>query len=224
MPTVSDVRLRSSLLGGTILDCVLGGGWAYNRVSNIVGDKSTGKTLLAIEACANFARLNPRSRIVYAECEASFDEDYAERLGLPLDRVDFPEDLDTVEDLFEDLESRLDTPSRLMYVIDSLDAISDRAEQGRKIDQGTYGTKSKQVVRALPSSEQETGEVEDHAHGRLSGARQRGSFLWGVSEAQWWQSARLLRVPCTVVGAGEEAEKDPKGRCAGYRYPGQGPV
>ena len=38
--------------GCTLLDCVLGGGWALGKVANIVGDKSAGKTLLAMEAIA----------------------------------------------------------------------------------------------------------------------------------------------------------------------------
>ena len=38
--------------GCTLLDCVLGGGWPLGRISNVVGDKAVGKTLLAIEACA----------------------------------------------------------------------------------------------------------------------------------------------------------------------------
>jgi len=51
--------------GCSLLDCALGGGWPIGRVSNIVGDKSTGKTLLAIEACANFARRFPDGLIRY---------------------------------------------------------------------------------------------------------------------------------------------------------------
>lgn len=142
-------RLRASTVemfttGCVILDCVLGGGWAYSRVANIVGDKATGKTLLAIEAAANFGIANPKGKIVYAECEAAFDEDYAESLGLPVDRVEFPE-IATVEDLFEDLEKRLKSKVRTLYIVDSLDALSDRAEQERKIDKGTYGTKASQV-------------------------------------------------------------------------------
>ena len=42
--------------GAVLLDLVLGHGWPIGRIINIVGDRSSGKTLLAIEACANFAR------------------------------------------------------------------------------------------------------------------------------------------------------------------------
>lgn len=127
--------------GCKLLDCVLGGGYPLGRIVNLVGDKSTGKTLLAIEACANFAR-DYSGPIWYAEAEAAFDKDYAEALGLPVDRVEFAENIYTVEDWYEHLESVLDNMDDRepgLYILDSLDALSDRAEQERKIDDGSYG-------------------------------------------------------------------------------------
>lgn len=134
--------------GCKILDCVLGGGYPLGRVVNLVGDKSTGKTLLAIEACANFAK-EYVGQIWYAEAEAAFDKGYAEALGLPVDRVEFVEEIYTVEDWYEHLDKVLtekDKDEPGLYILDSLDALSDRAEQGRKIDEGTYGAnKPKQM-------------------------------------------------------------------------------
>lgn len=135
--------------GCTLLDCVLGGGWAYSRVANIIGDTSTGKTLLAIEASANFAAENPDGKIVYVEAEAAFDEDYAESLGLPLDLVEFPEGMDTVEDVFEDLSRRFDSDERTLYIVDSLDALGDREEAKRAIDEGTMGMSKQKKISEL---------------------------------------------------------------------------
>lgn len=140
--------------GCQLLDCVLGGGWALGRTANIVGDKSTGKTLLAIEAAANFAKIYPKGKIWYNEVEAAFDEGYAESLGLPLSRTEFIPECTTVEDVFEDLEKRVKScTTQGLYILDSLDALSDRAEQKRDLDEGTYGTgKSKamsQMFRRL---------------------------------------------------------------------------
>jgi len=131
--------------GCCLLDQVLGGGWAYSRIANIVGVQSSGKTQLAIEAAVNFLVDNPNGTVVYCEAEAAFDLDYAESLGMPIDQIDFP-DLITVEDVFEDLEKRFDSPNRTLYIIDSLDALSDRDEQERKIDAGSYAmTKQKKL-------------------------------------------------------------------------------
>lgn len=134
--------------GCKVLDLALGGGWAEGLIANIVGDKSTGKTLLAIEACANFANKHPKGKIFYRETESAFDNDYAEALGMPIDRVDFGEQLDTVEDWFEDMQRCLTKLKGApgLYILDSLDALSDRAEMSRDIDKGTYGTnKPKQL-------------------------------------------------------------------------------
>ena len=55
---------------------------AMRILSNIVGDRSTGKTLLAVEA-TNFAMLCPKDNIRYVEAEAAFDEDYGNVVGMP---------------------------------------------------------------------------------------------------------------------------------------------
>ena len=144
----TDKDLQFISTGCSILDSVLGGGYVLGRIANLVGDKSSGKTLLAIEACANFAHQYPDGFIRYAEAEAAFDERYAEALGMPIDRVEFASSILTIEDFFEDLEKVMDTLNDrpCVYVIDSLDALSDRAEQGRKIDDGSYGmTKQKKL-------------------------------------------------------------------------------
>jgi recombination protein RecA len=127
--------------GCQLFDLALGGGWARGRMANIVGDKSTGKTLLAIEACANFARDIPEGDIYYREAEAAFDKPYAEAIGMPLDRVNFGEaPLDTVEDMFEELTGIAEQAKvPILYIVDSLDALTDREEVARDIDKGTYG-------------------------------------------------------------------------------------
>lgn len=107
--------------------------WANGFVSH--------NTLLAIEACANFANMYD-GPIYYREAEAAFDQGYAAALGMPIDRIDFGEDFHTVEDFYEDLNEILkaapdDQPA--LYIVDSLDALSDRDELSREIDKGSYG-------------------------------------------------------------------------------------
>lgn len=141
-----------------MLDRVLGGGWPLGRIANVVGDKAVGKTLIAIEACANFAKTYPRGHIWYREAEAAFDTRYAEELGLPTSRVDFgPDGVDssweTVEDIFEDLErcvaQAIKSKQPGLYILDSLDALSSRAELKRAIDKGSYGTDKASVMSEL---------------------------------------------------------------------------
>lgn len=144
--------------GSTILDLALGGGWAYPRIFNIVGDKSTGKTGNAIEAFANFKIAFPVCRMRYAEAEAAFDEGYAEVLGFPPE-VTRPDDmLNTVEEFRDDVykfasESK-GVPS--LYILDSLDALSDAGEverfqeklKGKDVSEG-YGAKKAKEMSAM---------------------------------------------------------------------------
>lgn len=142
-----DVEFVSS--GCELLNCVLGGGWPLGRIVNIVGDKSTGKTLLAIEAFANFHRTYPTGEMFYNEAEAAFDKSYASALGLPTSAIEFIEDCDTVEQLFDDLTAKckqLGKKQSALYILDSLDALTDKAELERGIADPSYGgSKAKQM-------------------------------------------------------------------------------
>lgn len=142
--------------GAAVLDCVLGGGgWALSRVINIVGDKSTGKTGLAMEACINFIRTFPKGKVRYAEPESALSKGYAKEMGVPVDRIEFADDdseIDTVEDWFEDVEGFADSLNEGqpgLYILDSLDALTSEAEKKRKIGEASYGDgKAKQMSQA----------------------------------------------------------------------------
>lgn len=128
------------------MDCALGGGWAISRIANVVGDKSSAKTALATEALANFLTKYPDGGAAYRDCEAAFDIAYAEAMGIPVNQIDFGDPkkpLLTVEDFARDFDKFLDTQIRAdapgIYVLDSLDALSDEAELGADIGKATYG-------------------------------------------------------------------------------------
>lgn len=137
--------------GCPLLDCVLGGGWALNRLSNIVGDRSSGKTLLATEGMINFKNKFENSDIFFTENEKAFDEYYAENIGLDMDKINFFKSCETVESWFEHLTDIVENRKKrnvtrpCLYVLDSLDSLSDKAEQERGINTGSYGTKPKQL-------------------------------------------------------------------------------
>lgn len=177
--------------GCSLLDCVLGGGWALGRISNIVGDKSVGKTLLAIEASANFAEQYPKGRVFYREAEAAFDIPYARALGLPIDRVDFGPDgpdssWDTIEDIAEDLEKAVTWCTRHkqpgLYVIDSLDALSSREETARAFDKGSFNLEKQKLVSKLFRTGPTSARALRHAQLSLmviSQVRERIGFFVG---------------------------------------------
>lgn len=145
----TDMNFFSS--GCTTLDLAMGGGWRESRIGNIIGDSATGKTLLAIEGCANFGIKYPRGKIRYRETEHAWDDGYAAAIGMPIERVDFgTKQLVTVEDLFTDLEKIADgARAEEVVVVDSLDALSDQREMDRDITDGTYGARKAALMSEL---------------------------------------------------------------------------
>lgn len=127
--------------GCLLLDLALGGGWAERKVCNLVGDSSSGKTLLATEAMANFLRKYPKGKARFRDVEEAFIPSYARTLGVPVDKIDFgSKKLLTVEDLHADIAavtSKAKQPE--LYVLDSVDALSDEAELARGFSDATYG-------------------------------------------------------------------------------------
>lgn len=129
----------------------------HNFIANgFVVHNSTAKTALGTEALINFMRQYPNGVAAYRDTEAAFDQGYAEAMGLPLEEVDFGDienPIITVEDFYRDFEAFLDaqiesgTPG--IYVLDSLDALSDDAEMDSDIDKGSYGTGKAKMLSKL---------------------------------------------------------------------------
>jgi len=164
----SSIEFISS--GCTLFNLVLGGGWALGRISNIIGNFSSGKSLLAIEACSQFADKYPKGKIWYREAESAFDKDYARALGMPIEKVSFLETtdkFDTVEDFYNDLkaQSELCISKKVpgLYIIDSLDALSDEKELEREITDASFGTsKAKQMSTLFRKLVRGVGDANMH--------------------------------------------------------------
>lgn len=142
--------------GCTVLDCALGGGWAISRIGNIVGDRSTAKTALATEAIANFLKKFPDGNAAYRDCEAAFDQGYAEAMKIPVDKIDFGDEdkpLLTIEDFVRDFEPFLEKCTKDgspgIYVLDSLDALSDESEIDSDIGKASYGMGKAKALSAF---------------------------------------------------------------------------
>ena len=153
--------------GCTTLNCALSGrgvrgGWARARIGNIVGDRSSGKTVLALEACFNYfldikkikSAIWPRVKqfdIVYNNAESVMDFDintmYGQRFNRKVQWIRSP----NVEHMGRDYARRvdkLDEGHALLYVVDTLDFLKskksidrfqDSVESGEEI-KGSYDT------------------------------------------------------------------------------------
>ena len=158
------VQLISS--GSDLLDCALGGGFPLGKVINIIGDKSSGKTLLICEAIAKaFKQYNEDIEIFYDDTEAGFSFDTEEIWGfkMPILKNEKSEDdcSETVEDLISSVRSRLnefiDSGKPCIYIVDSLDGLTseseiehadgrEKARENNTKQKGTYGTQKAKLL------------------------------------------------------------------------------
>lgn len=152
--------------GSTILNLAASqkgrdGGWARGRIINIVGDGSTGKSLLALEACAqafyNIQKIKSniyptpnKIYIVYNNVEGVMDfpieEMYGTKFNEGVEWIQTP----TAEEFGKDYQNRvkkLKLGEFLLYVVDSIDALVPEAAAERmekildnKKPEGSYGT------------------------------------------------------------------------------------
>lgn len=151
--------------GSTVLNLALSGkgregGWARGRVVNIIGDGSSGKTLLALEMAARcFYKLNKnpetfpkvkKLHIVFENSEGVMDFPVEEMYGKAFyDAVEWIQ-LPTIEEFGRDYTRRvveLKEGEFLLYIVDSLDTLVSEIsaenflEAARKdeAEKGTYG-------------------------------------------------------------------------------------
>ena len=135
--------------GSTLLDLALGGkGWACGRVVNIIGDESSGKSLLVGEALAYTQRCTD-GLCALDEGEATFDPVRARNLGVKPEEVIRPNSR-TVEDWYNNVtgfveavktvqEEQSNPELPCIYALDSLDSLCSDAELEREIDESSYG-------------------------------------------------------------------------------------
>ena len=134
--------------GGTRLNLALSGkalgGWARGRIANIVGDGSSGKSLLALEACfwcfknikkaTTFNYQKPKkATIIYNNVEGVMDFPLTKMYGKKfVDAVDWIGN-QTIEEMGRDYIRRLNDLKKghsLLYIVDSWDAL--KSTEGEK--------------------------------------------------------------------------------------------
>lgn len=172
IPRVEFLHSGSHLLNLAASGKAKKGGWARGRIVNLVGDGSSGKTLLALEACAQaFYNLKKKKsklfppvenlNIVYDNVEGVMDFPVAEMYGDKFEKgVEWLQS-DNVEKFgktFHNKVKDLQEGDALIYVLDSLDALPSEAgrerveKELRKKDgakkEGTYGMDKQKYLSA----------------------------------------------------------------------------
>ena len=129
--------MRSRLIptGCIMLDLALSDnvyqGYALGSLVNIVGDSSSGKTFLLLSLLATLA-YDKRFKdylLVYDEPEAALMIDIPKLFGKEADKRIIRYSSDTVEDFYERIRKLCEKKAKFVYGLDSLDALSCKAEK-----------------------------------------------------------------------------------------------
>lgn len=141
------VNVNAIPTGSIGLDAALGvGGLPSGRIIEIFGPESSGKTTLALHVVAEAQK---RGGIcAYIDAEHAMDPDYASRLGVKIDDLLISQP-DTGEQALEIVESLIRTGNMDVVVIDSVAALTPKAEIEGDMGAHHIGTQARLMSQAL---------------------------------------------------------------------------
>lgn len=120
--------------GSLAVDEAIGGGFAKNRVIDIVGHTSSGKTTLALTSAATMQKEYPDANILYCDAEQTLDPHYAEALGVNVNDMYIMQP-SSGEAGFEAVEMFIASGVADLVVIDSIAAMLPKAMIERDYDE-----------------------------------------------------------------------------------------
>jgi len=133
--------------GSTNLNLVLTNstenGYPVGKIINLVGDKQIGKSLLCLEAMSyvfHVLRKKYDVKMIYNDTESAINLENAKQIGVPTDNIEWRQS-STIEHWYEDVNKEIkssDNYDLVIYVLDSLDAISTEEELEQDFNQKSY--------------------------------------------------------------------------------------
>ncbi|GFR47110.1 hypothetical protein Agub_g8795 [Astrephomene gubernaculifera] len=138
--------------GSLTLDAALGGGYPKGRIIEVYGPEASGKTTLAMHACAEIQKQN--GVVAYIDVEHAFDRTYAQKLGINLENFWYAQP-NTGEEALEVMDELCRSNACDLVVIDSVAALVTRAELEGEIGSMMIGAQARllsQALRKLASS------------------------------------------------------------------------
>jgi len=133
--------------GSTAVDIALGvGGVPRGRVIEIFGPESSGKTTLTLSIIANAQKLGGTAAFI--DAEHAFDPGYAKIVGVNLDNLLMSQP-DTGEQALEIAETLVKSNAIDIIVIDSVAALTPKAELDGEMGQSHMGLQARLMSHAL---------------------------------------------------------------------------
>jgi len=133
--------------GSVSLDLALGvGGIPRGRVVEVYGPESSGKTTLALHAVAEVQAMGGVA--AYVDAEHALDPEYAKKIGVKIQDLLISQP-DTGEQALEIVETLVKSGGISLVVVDSVAALTPRAEIEGEMDQQHMGLQARLMSHAL---------------------------------------------------------------------------
>lgn len=132
--------------GSLSLDLALGGGIPKGRVIEIYGPESSGKTTLTLHMIAEVQKRGGQAAFV--DAEHALDPAYARRIGVDIDNLLLSQP-DTGEQALEITETLVRSNAVDIIVIDSVAALTPRAEIEGEMGEAQMGLQARLMSQAL---------------------------------------------------------------------------
>lgn len=138
------------------LDEKLGGGWPKGRFIEIFGAEMTGKSTMVLHAIAEFQKKFPDEEVALVDVEYTFDQEYATAVGVDTKFmiVNQPETGDQALNVIRQLIQN----GVKCIVVDSVAALTTKAENENEIGDQQMADQARMVSRALRTLTQDAGK------------------------------------------------------------------
>lgn len=126
------------------------GGIARIGLTELSGSEGAGKSLLALDICANAQKKYPEEDVVWFDIETTFDSRWAALQGVDIQKIKYvcPQE-EYAEDILQMVIDLLESPDTniSVIVIDSVAALIPKQDYEKQMDQATMGGIAKPLTR-----------------------------------------------------------------------------
>lgn len=175
------VPVQAIPTGAPALDAALGvGGVPRGRIVEIFGPESSGKTTLVLSIIAQAQKLGGKAAFI--DAEHALDPIYAEALGVDLKPLVFSQP-DYGEQALEIVDRLLKTAEFAVIAVDSVAALTPRAELEGEMGQQTVGLQARMMGQAMRKL---AGRANQHQTLLLfvNQIREKVGIIYGSPETQ----------------------------------------
>lgn len=143
---IQDVEVERFSSGSVVIDNVLGGGFPRGRVIEVFGPEASGKTSVALTTIGNVQKKG--GNCAFIDAEQALDVNYAEKLGVDLDKLALSQ-ISIAEEVLQTAEALAKSGIVDLIVVDSVASLVPQAEFDEEIGKQSIGLLARAMSQGL---------------------------------------------------------------------------